>query len=752
MCGDGSELDVPHGALTVPLLRHQRRALAWMHARESTGGPCGGLLADDQGLGKTLSTISLIVAARPPPRAPTRSSALVPGAAVPGGTLVVCPTSVLRQWARELSSRVSGAAALSVLLYHGPGRSRSAGEVARYDVVLTTYAIVSQELGPASASSGDGVATSAAGSTGVLAAITWWRVVLDEAQSIKNSRSLVAASVWALLARRRWCLSGTPLQNSVDDLYSYFRFLHYAPYDDVGCFRAQIREPIRAAPAAGFAQLQRVLAAVMLRRTKATKIAGEPIVRLPPRSVRLRAVEFSSTERECYARLQAEYRLKFAEFRAAGTVSNNYVNILYMLLRLRQACNHLALNSASSTATREQAQRPPTTSEVSAAKRLPADARAQLLAVAEAGQGECPLCNDCPEDAVVAACGTLFCRQCWSTHLAGCGGDEERDPCPSCGAAHGAFDAYTAPALRVASGAKAHASVASMRASAAAAADSDGCGGLAASCKLRAVLDYLNDLRTRMGGSRPPPRRAAAAASPSARGKGKRDKAKEQRERGELLRDGIRSSDAALAAALPPLPPVAFGAPRMGSGAHGLAEPPEKVIIFSQWTGMLNLLEPALKADGFQFRRLDGTMSLAARERALMEFESHPEVNVMLMSLKAAGLGVNLVCANHVLLLDVWWNPTVEEQAIDRSHRIGQRREVFVSRLTVADTVEDRILALQEHKRALATAAFGEGGASERERAAEQAGDAAKNLRLSVEDLLFLFEAAPAPPPALMAA
>ena len=113
----------------------------------------------------------------------------------------------------------------------------------------------------------------------------------------------------------------------------------------------------------------------------------------------------------------------------------------------------------------------------------------------------------------------------------------------------------------------------------------------------------------------------------------------------------------------------------------------------------------------------------------------------MLMSLKAAGLGVNLVCANHVLLLDVWWNPTVEEQAIDRSHRIGQRRPVHVCRLTVADTVEARILALQEHKRALAAAAFGEphaGGDGAAVSAADAAADAQRS-RLTVEDLLFLF-------------
>ena len=114
----------------------------------------------------------------------------------------------------------------------------------------------------------------------------------------------MAAAVWALKARRRWCLSGTPLQNSVDDLFSYFRFLQFSPYDDLPAFRSLIREPIRTNPAAGFAALQGVLGQVLLRRTKATQICGEPIVRLPPRTVALTEVRFSASERTMYARLQ----------------------------------------------------------------------------------------------------------------------------------------------------------------------------------------------------------------------------------------------------------------------------------------------------------------------------------------------------------------------------------------------------------------------------------------------------------------
>ena len=147
---DGSagedHVDVPDGVLAVPLLRHQRRALSWMRQREAKGStPRGGLLADDQGLGKTFSTIALIVSSPPPSRA-ARLRSRRAGARPLGGTLVACPTSVLRQWQRELASKVTAATGLKVLVHHGVGRTKSAMELAEYDVVLTTFAVVGLEV------------------------------------------------------------------------------------------------------------------------------------------------------------------------------------------------------------------------------------------------------------------------------------------------------------------------------------------------------------------------------------------------------------------------------------------------------------------------------------------------------------------------------------------------------------------------------------------------------------------------------
>lgn len=129
-----------------------------------------------------------------------------------------------------------------------------------------------------------------------------------------------------------------------------------------------------------------------------------------------------------------------------------------------------------------------------------------------------------------------------------------------------------------------------------------------------------------------------------------------------------------------------------------------KALVFSQWTAFLDRVEPHLRAAGMAFTRLDGS----TRDRAgvVRDFQAPTGPPIMLVSLRAGGTGLNLTAADHVFLLDPWWNPAVEDQAADRAHRIGQTRPVLVHRLVTKDTVETRILALQEHKRHLADTAL----------------------------------------------
>jgi SNF2 family DNA or RNA helicase len=131
-----------------------------------------------------------------------------------------------------------------------------------------------------------------------------------------------------------------------------------------------------------------------------------------------------------------------------------------------------------------------------------------------------------------------------------------------------------------------------------------------------------------------------------------------------------------------------------------------RALVFSQWTSLLDFIEPELAAAGLGFVRLDG--STADRAGVTAKFQADDGPPVMLISLKAGGTGLNLTAADHVFLVDPWWNPATEAQAADRAHRIGQTRPVFVHRLVAQGTVEERILTLQEKKRALFEAALGE--------------------------------------------
>ncbi|RLN35333.1 putative ATP-dependent helicase C17A2.12-like isoform X1 [Panicum miliaceum] len=757
---DKGEDDLPEGVLTVPLLKHQKMALAWMVSKENSSHCAGGILADDQGLGKTVSTIALIQKERSqqskfmsvdsdrlksealnldeddegeqtvndePKKdqgaisllTAAGTSSVEPCASQPNnvpdkmdeskaerkkkakactssvsttrsmtrpaaGTLVVCPASVLKQWASELTDKVSESAKLSVLVYHGGLRTKDPSELAKYDVVVTTYTIVANEV-PKQIADDDDQKNSAEPSaghkrkrpssakskskkkkkrldsdfdldSGPIARVRWFRVVLDEAQTIKNYRTVVARACCGLRAKRRWCLSGTPIQNAIDELFSYFRFLKYDPYSTFNSFCTMIKHPIARDAVLGYKKLQAVLRVVLLRRTKETLINGVPIINLPPKTINLNKVDFSHEERSFYLTLEERSRQQFKAFAAAGTLKQNYANILLMLLRLRQACDHPLLVKGNQSEYGGDG-------SIEMAKQLPKEVVIDLLAKVEVGSALCTLCNDPPEDAVVTICGHVFCYQCIHERITT---DENMCPAPNCSKTLSLESLFSSGALRICISGK------SSSAGASSSADNESSSisqSSYVSSKIQAAIDILNSI---------------------------------------INTDALTESDT------------------MESNQSRVA--PAKAIVFSQWTGMLDLLELSLNTNLIQYRRLDGTMSLNLRDKAVKDFNTDPEVRVMIMSLKAGNLGLNMVAACHVILLDLWWNPYAEDQAVDRAHRIGQTRPVTVSRLTVKDTVEDRILALQEEKRAMVSSAFGE----------DKSGG--HTTRLTVEDLWYLFK------------
>ncbi|KAJ6851803.1 helicase-like transcription factor CHR28 isoform X3 [Iris pallida] len=705
------EDDLSEGILSVTLLKHQKIALAWMVQREMSLHCSGGILADDQGLGKTISMIALIQKQRTMQTKFTsdgscqkKSEALnldedddeiteidkecgsgdvkrkqVASTSIrtsskwkpAAGTLVVCPASILRQWAHELDEKVTDTAKLSVLMYHGGMRTRDPIDLAKYDVVLTTYTIVTNEVPKQAVVDDDdgeqrdldkyGISSQFSTNrkrkktsertngkkkgkrqkdsglehdSGPLARVRWFRIILDEAQNIKNHRTQVARACSGLRARSRWCLSGTPIQNSIDDLYSYFRFLKYYPYAVYASFCNSLKYPISRDAKQGYKKLSTLLRIILLRRTKGTLIDGVPVVKLPPKTVVLKKIDFSPEERSFYLKLEADSRQRFKAYAAAGTVKQNYANILLMLLRLRQACDHPILVKGC---------RPDTVGKDSLkmARQLPRDMLVNLLSQLEASTAICRICNDPPEDAVVTMCCHVFCFQCVSERLTG---DENVCPAAGCKDILETESVFSRATLKSCLSDELY----DNNASASVVAydeESSVVHSSYVSSKIKAVLEILNSLC----------------------------KVKDCCQFDTCLRVCTCSR-------ISPNPEIPI---------------PAKAIVFSQWTTMLDLLEFSLNSSLIQYRRLDGTMSLNSRDKAVQDFNSDPEVTVILMSLKAGNLGLNMVAACHVILLDLWWNPTTEDQAVDRAHRIGQTRPVTVSRLTIKDTVEDRILALQ---------------------------------------------------------
>jgi SWI/SNF-related matrix-associated actin-dependent regulator of chromatin subfamily A3 len=157
--------------------------------------------------------------------------------------------------------------------------------------------------------------------------------------------------------------------------------------------------------------------------------------------------------------------------------------------------------------------------------------------------------------------------------------------------------------------------------------------------------------------------------------------------------------------------------------AQGQA-PGTKTVVFSQWTSFLNLIEPHLAQRGIKFARVDGKMSSVARDNSINAFSNDPECTVLLASLSVCSVGLNLVAANQVILCDSWWAPAIEDQAVDRVYRLGQKRETTVWRLVMEGSIEERVLSIQERKRSLMLAAFRETA----KKKAEDAGTRVANL------------------------
>lgn len=426
-------------------------------------------------------------------------------------------------------------------------------------------------------------------------------------------------------------------------------------------------------------QLRVLVKSVCLRRTKESKLDGEPILQLPPKVIDKVHVVFSEGENEMYQTLNASTQNQVTRYLDAGTLGRNYSTVLVLLLRLRQACCHPHLMQGFSTEV------PTTISGVD----LVANAKLLSTAVADRlknnegeDDGTCPICMDSVENAVIyIPCGHSVCSECFArisdpTVLA----RDDTSGMIKCQNCRGPVDplkitdansfkkAYDADSLPKSAGEEEEEQSENT--------DSD---------------NYDSDTDTD-GTARRPKKKSLAELRKAAQ-KNKREKKRYLR---RLEKSWVPSAKIEKAIEI---------LQTNETNARG-----EKTIVFSQFTSLLDLLEVPVNRRGWKYVRFDGSMNINDRNASVAAFTDDPNVRIMLVSLKAGNAGLNLVAASHVILFDPFWNPYVEDQAIDRAHRIGQQKDVFVHRLLIQNTVEDRIVELQEKKRELIGGALDERG------------------------------------------
>uniref|UniRef100_A0A8B9RQH6 Transcription termination factor 2 n=1 Tax=Accipiter nisus TaxID=211598 RepID=A0A8B9RQH6_9AVES len=569
--------------LKVPLLQHQKQALTWLLWRESQR-PCGGILADDMGLGKTLTMIALILAQKQLKTEKRKEklemwlskndSTVIPSPS----TLIICPASLIHHWKKEIDRHVD-CGKLRVYLYHGPNRDKHAEVLSEYDVVVTTYSLLSKEV-PTSKEEGEVPGGSSPCSP--LLRVAWARVILDEAHNIKNPKVQTSIAVCKVRASARWAVTGTPIQNNLLDMYSLLRFLRCSPFDEYKVWKYQVDNNTKK----GGERLSLLTRSLLLRRTKdQLDSAGKPLVSLPQRSTQLHQLKLSAEEQSVYNVLFArsrstlqsylkrqeqknegreyaggnpfekvaqEFGISQKEFLAgpqsASQVSST-VHVLSMLLRLRQCCCHLSLLKVALDQVNLNSE----------GLSLSIEEQLSALTLSELQTPD--------SKSTVYLNGTAFKTDIFE---------------------------ITRESTKIA--------------------------------------HLLAELKT------------------------------------------IQSHSES-----------------------------QKSVVVSQWTSMLKVVALHLQRLGLKYATVDGSVNPKQRMDVVEEFNNNPKgPQVMLVSLLAGGVGLNLTGGNHLFLLDMHWNPALEDQACDRIYRVGQQKDVVIHRFVCEGTVEEKILQLQKNKKVLA--------------------------------------------------
>lgn len=612
----------------------------------------GGILADEMGLGKTIQMLSLIhshkseVATQKGAEASagplnglrkfSSYSGVVPAHKT---TLVIAPMSLLAQWQSE-AENASKEGTLKSIVYYGTEKTDNlqalccdANGASAPDVVITSYGVVLSEFTQIASKNGYR-------ENNGLFSLDFFRIILDEAHNIKNRQSKTAKACYELSATHRWVLTGTPIVNRLEDLFSLVKFLRVEPWNNFAFWRTFITVPFESKDfMRALDVVQTVLEPLVMRRTKDMKTPeGLPLVPLPPKTVSVVEVELSKAERDVYDHIFTRAKRTFSANFEKGTVMKAYTTIFAQILRLRQTCCHPILVRNQEVVADEEI----AGAEADAAAGLGDDMDLQYLIekfTATTGDekdanafgahvlqqirdevvNECPICSEEPMiDPAVTGCWHSACKNCLLDYIKHNTDRHQIPKCFNCREPINARDLFE-------------------------------------------VVRHDDD----------PEASDAFHNSPKI----------------SLQRLGSNESSSKVVALMKHLREIRREHPRM------------KSVVFSQFTSFMSLIEPALNKANMRFLRLDGSTSQKMRSSILSEFRESNKFTILLISLRAGGVGLNLTQAKRVFMMDPWWSFAVEAQAIDRVHRMGQEEEVKVYRFIVKDSVEERMLKVQDRKK-----------------------------------------------------
>ncbi|KAK0761340.1 hypothetical protein N5P37_006289 [Trichoderma harzianum] len=535
----------------------------------------GGILADEMGMGKTLSILLTMEETRPSNKK-----------TVPKST-------------RRLSARAQHfylEQGVKVIKYHGSDRPKDIEKIADSDIVMTTYSTLTAEFQIKSKPS-------------LLHCVDWFRVVLDEAHIIRRRATAFYHACDAIHANSRWCLTGTPIQNKLADIGTLFAFIRVEPFNKAATFRKYIEVPFEQipdneSPTLAKDRLVLLFQAFCLRRTK-------EIIDLPQLRKTVRKLSFSVEERKQYEDTMKILRRKILH-RVGEAEQNSKFGTFQINLQMRLLCNHGTWQQPFSWDRRSYR-----------------DAREALIsAVGENSEITCAGC-EMPMPILGSSqlnhnryeqCAHVLCSECieQSNTLNDRG---QAQHCPVC----------------------------------------------------------ISRLRHAMVES------GAMIDDDSVHNCPPKDKAEDGDDYFDFSKEGYSTKMNAL----------------IEDVQHGLWE--SKSLIFSCWTRTLQLLRKYLDRANIQYLDIDGNCSLKERKDKLEQFKTDKMKPVLIMTTGTGGFGLNITCANRIFIVELQWNPAVESQAIARAIRLGQEKNVQVTRYMIKDTVEEEMGSQQKSKNQLAS-------------------------------------------------